>query len=371
MHRSTLCLLAVMLLVAACTRAEPPPTPTGETAWQAEWNAVLAAARKEGKVVVDVPAEVADQYRAAFRGFRERYGIEVETRAGGTAETAQVILRECAVGRQSLDVVLGGMSEALEVYPQGCLAPIRPRLLLPEVTAPIGWRDGVLKFNDPEDQYFLQLGESVYGPPIINTERLKPEDVASSRDLLKPEYPGKIASFDPRRAGAGRSDATYFLRVLGPEFIRQLYREQEVASTADHRQLAEWVARGVYWIGLGHVERGVEPLRQEGLPIGIAVLRDAPGYVVGGSTVLKLVKGAPHPNAATVMVNWMASREGQKVMMEIIGQPTRRVDVEIPDRVPWYRIPTAGVSYVDEYDFDTYVNKRPEAARVLTDLLGR
>ena len=45
--------------------------------------------------------------------------------------------------------------------------------------------------------------------------------------------------------------------------------------------------------------------------------------------------------------------------------------MEIPDSVPWYRIPKDGVSYLDEYDFDTYVNKRPEAARVLTELLGR
>jgi ABC-type Fe3+ transport system substrate-binding protein len=103
----------------------------------------------------------------------------------------------------------------------------------------------------------------------------------------------------------------------------------------------------------------------------VAFLQDAPGYVVGGTTVIKMVKDAPHPNAATVVLNWMASREGQKAMMEIIGQPSRRTDVEVPDSVPWYRVPKPGVEYHDEYEFDTYVNKRAEAARILTELLGR
>jgi ABC-type Fe3+ transport system substrate-binding protein len=313
---------------------------------------------------------VVDQYRAAFRPLRDRFGFDVEARAS-TPDTPQVLLRECSVGRQSLDLILSGMSEAVEVYPRGCLTPVRPRLILPENTDPANWRGGRLKFNDPDDAYFLQLGESIYGSVIVNSERLKPSDITSSRDLLKPEYKGKIAGFDPRRAGAGRSDATYYLRVLGPDFVKGLYLDQAMTSVADHRQLAESVARGAYWIGVGHVERGVEPLRREGLPIEIAVMNDAPGYAVGGTTVVKLVKDSPHPNAATVMLNWMASREGQKVMMEVIGQPTRRTDVEIPDTVPWYRIPKDGVDYLDEYDFDTYVNKRPEAARILTELLGR
>jgi ABC-type Fe3+ transport system substrate-binding protein len=364
----------VLLALAACAPggAAPAAKPAAESrpAWQQQWDDVSAKARQEGKVVIEVPAEVVDGYRVAFRSLRERFGFDIEARPS-TPDTPQVLLRECAVGRQSIDLLLSGMGEAIEVYPKGCLAPVKPRLILPEVTDPANWRGGVLKFNDPEDAYFFQVGESIYGPVIINSERLKPEDIASSRDLLKPEYKGKIAGFDPRRAGAGRSDATYFLRVLGPDFVRALYLDQGMTTTADHRQLAEWVARGVHWIGVGHVERGVEPLRREGLPIQVAALQDAPGYAVGGTTVLKLVKDSPHPNAATVLLNWMASREGQKLMMDVIGQPTRRTDVEIPDSVPWYRIPKDGVSYLDEYDFDTYVNKRPEAARVLTELLGR
>ncbi len=347
--------------------AAPPPAGVS-----AEWDAVLVRAREEGRVVIDVPPEVGDKYRGAFQVIPERFGFMVEVRTTGTADTAQLILRECSVGRQSLDVVIGGMSEAFEVLPRGCLAPVRPLLLLPEAADPAYWRDGVLKFNDPEGQYLFQLGEYVSGVLIYNTDRLKASDIATSRDLLKPELRGKIATHDPRQAGGGRGLATYFLDVLGPDYIRRLYLEQEPARTSDQRQLAEWIARGIYWVGLGGVERGIEPLRREGLPLGVTRLTDVPGYVSGGTTVLKVPKDPPHPNAATVMVNWLASREGQRVMMEVVGQPTRRIDVEPTPNIPPYRLLEPGVRYeIDDYDYEYYTRHRPEATRALLEILGR
>jgi ABC-type Fe3+ transport system substrate-binding protein len=386
-------LAVALLLVAACGGSGTPPSrtssapsapaapasqpqasaaPAAPAGAPAQWDEVVAKARQEGRVVVDVPPEVGDKYRTAFQAVGERFGFTVETRTTSTGDTAQVILRECNVGRPSLDVVLGGMSEVFEVYPRGCLASLKPMLLLPEAVDPANWREGALKFQDPEGEYLLQLGEYVTGVLIYNSERLKAQDIATSRDLLKPELKGKIASHDPRQAGGGRGLATFLLDVLGPDYIRQLYLGQEVARTSDQRQLAEWIARGVYLVGLGSVERGIEPLRQEGMPIGVTRLTDIPGYVTGGTTVLKVPKNPPHPNAATVMVNWMASREGQKVMMEIIGQPSRRVDLEPTPNIPPYRLLEPGVRYEKEdYDFDFYTRRRPEATKTLLEILGR
>src|SRR3954453_9183612 len=49
----------------AAPAARPPAAPAGQAAataepWQQQWDEVLAAAQKEGKVVVDVPGEVID-----------------------------------------------------------------------------------------------------------------------------------------------------------------------------------------------------------------------------------------------------------------------------------------------------------------------
>ncbi|HEY7064136.1 MAG TPA: extracellular solute-binding protein [Chloroflexota bacterium] len=381
-------LAVALLVVTACGGSASPPVRPGSApaattqspasdataaplSASAEWDEVLAQARQEGHVVIDVPPEVGDKYRTAFQAVGERYGFTVETRTTSTGDTAPVILRECGVGRPSLDVVLGGMSEAFEVYPRGCLSSVKA-MLLPEIADPANWREGVLKFQDPDGEYLLQLGEYVTGVLIYNSERLQSQDVATSRDLLKPELKRKIASHDPRQAGGGRGLATYLLDVLGPDYIRQLYLGQDVARTSDQRQLAEWIARGVYWVGLGSVERGIEPLRQEGLPIGVTRLTDLPGYVSGGTTVLKVPKDPPHPNAAKVMVNWMASRDGQKAMMEIVGQPSRRTDVEPTPNIPPYRLLEPGVHYEKEdYDFDFYTRRRPEATKTLLEILGR
>jgi ABC-type Fe3+ transport system substrate-binding protein len=200
---------------------------------------------------------------------------------------------------------------------------------------------------------------------------VKPKEVGSSKDLLKPQYTGKIASYDPRKSGAGQSDATYWLVQLGEDYVKRLFVDQKVVYTSDHQQLAEWIARGVYLIGLGSVDRNVEPMRHEGLPIGIvASLTDAPGYLTGGSSVLKLVKDSPHPNGATVLFNWLASKEGQEIFSQSTGHPSRRTDVSTKG-VPSHRIPILGVDYLDTYTYEFYSKKRPEISKKLTELLGR
>ena len=159
--------------------------------------------------------------------------------------------------------------------------------------------------------------------------------------------------------------------ALGEDYVKRLFVDQKVVYTSDHQQLAEWIARGVYLIGLGSVDRNVEPMRHEGLPIGIvASLTDAPGYLTGGSSVLKLIKDSPHPNAATVLFNWLASKEGQEIFSQSSGHPSRRTDVGTKG-VPSHRIPSPGVGYLDTYTHEFYSKKRPEISKKLTDLLGR
>jgi ABC-type Fe3+ transport system substrate-binding protein len=340
--------------------------------WQQRWDEVVAKARQEGKVVFAAPPEVANEYRAGLRRFTEQYGIEVETRTPGTSELPQIVVRECGVNRQTFDVLQGGMSEAFEVLPRGCIAPVKPLLILPEVADPAHWRGGFHKFNDPDGQYLFQMGEHVSGVLIYNTERVKREDLRAGRDLLKPELKGKMATLDPRVSGAGRGAATYFYEVLGPDFIRQLYLGQDLARTNDHRQLAEWIARGTHLVGIGAVDRSVEPLVKEGLPIGLTAPDDLPGYLSGGSTVVKAIKDPPHPNAQIVLINWLASKEGQRLMMEALEQPTRRVDVPVPESIPAHRLPQPGVSYeLDSYEFAYYTERRQETTRALLQILGR
>ena len=139
--------------------------------------------------------------------------------------------------------------------------------------------------------------------------------------------------------------------------------------TANHRQLADWIARGVYPIGLGAVSRAFDPLRKKGLPIGTLRFDDLPGKLTGGSGVIKLVKDSPNPNAAAVFVNWMASKEGQEIFEKHVRQKSRRLDVN--EGLDDYVMPKEGVKYHDDYAYDFYTKERPRARKRLVKLLGR
>ena len=336
-----------------------------------DWESLVTKARQERRVVLGTDVSVASFRQGITGAFAKQFGFDIELRVLEGAQLSAIAGRECAAGRPSMDVLLSGNSELISLYPKGCLAPLKPKLILAEVLEPKNWRGGFLKWNDPDGQYLLQLSEAAYGWTVVNTDQIKPGDLVTAKDLLRPEYKGKIASFDPRGGGAGQGRATYILTALGEDYVRSLYVDQKVTYTSNHQQLADWVARGVYAVGLGAVERIFEPMRKEGLPIGvIASFADAPGYLTGGSSVVKLTKDAPHPNAAAVLLNWIASRDAQEIYSQSVLQPSRRTDVNAKD-IPEYLIPKPGVKYLDSYGYEFYAKKRPEVTKRVIELLGR
>jgi hypothetical protein len=145
----------------------------------------------------------------------------------------------------------------------------------------------------------LQTAEfASFGRLLFNTDQIKPQEIRTTADLLKPKFKGKMAGFDPRISGAGQATAAYLLTVFGEDYIRKLYLGQGMVYSTNHRQLSEWVARGTYSIAVGVQERGFEPFLKENFPIKVLnSLDDAPGYLLGGSSVLKIMKETPTPMA--------------------------------------------------------------------------
>jgi iron(III) transport system substrate-binding protein len=336
---------------------------------QEDWNGILVKARQEGQVVLLTSVDRTEFRQAATSAFEKRFGIKVEFRVLMSGEATAVASRECAARRQSTDVMLGGNSEVLVLKPKGCLESLKSRLILPEVVDLKNWKGGYLKWTDPEKEHVLQTVEYVSGAVFVNTDRVKLQDVMSAKDLLKPEYRGKIASHEPRRSGSGQGKAAYYLTVLGEDYIRNLYLGQKITFSRNHAQLLDWVVRGVYWIGIGLEDERVDMFRREGFPITAVTQKDAPGYISGDSSMIKLLKNAPHPNAATVLVNWLTSKEGQEIFSRYAGRPSRRTDVDV--KVPEWLYPKPGLNYIDTEDYEYYTTKRPEVVKHLVQLLGQ
>jgi ABC-type Fe3+ transport system substrate-binding protein len=272
--------------------------------WQAnagdDWQRLLAAARQEGKVVVAGHPALATSFA---KEFERDTGIALEYLSGGPSELYQRLTREAGAGHLTLDVSIGGGAE-LTMLATGQLEPIKPKLILPGVTGGKNWIGGSIKWMDKQGQYFFQGSNWVFAWPTFNSDMIKPGDVKTWQDLLKPAYKGKIAAYDARIGGPGQGAASYVAELFGTGFVKQLYIGQEAATTRDGRQLVEWAARGLYPVVLGAVQVDIERYKSEGMKnLAVVQLEDGPGSLVGGFSVAKMPKGAPHPNAAAVFLN--------------------------------------------------------------------
>jgi iron(III) transport system substrate-binding protein len=369
-------------LLAACQApaprppgAAPPPSAAapGEPAatWEQRWTALIEAARREGKVVFSGPPtpEVRTQVSAVFK---ERFGVEVEYLGGRRGDLLTRLRSERAVGLYTVDVIVGGaQSIAVEFYPEGLLDPLRPALIHPEVTNPTKWKPGKLWFIDPEEQYALRLLNSVSPILGINTSKVDPREIRSAWDLLNPKYRGLIAQDDPTVAGSGANTAAYLHLRLGEEFLRRLYVDQQVRFTRDRRQLSDWLGRGVYPIVINPNAADVlEPLLRDGFPIEvIQSLPDLPAHVTAGSGIMVLLNNAPHPNAAKLLVNWLASREGLAIYSRAEQGLPLRVDVD----ASWareYLIPKPGVEYFDSFEWTFTISDKAPLSQKIKAWLG-
>jgi ABC-type Fe3+ transport system substrate-binding protein len=135
--------------------------------------------------------------------------------------------------------------------------------------------------------------------------------------------------------------------------------------------LADWMARGTYPISLGLTTEEVERLRRDGFRITARRdFADASGIVTAGFGLVMLLEPAPHPNAAKLFVNWIASKEGCETYNRAQLAVSTRTDVD-HSYAPDYTMPAPGVEYFDTYDWDFTVNSRaPEEINRLRRLTG-
>jgi iron(III) transport system substrate-binding protein len=369
--RLRLARLAVLVLVlAACTPAALPPSSTGpaassKTPAPSDWQTTVAAAKREGSVVMTGSPNQAFR-QAITQAFADRFGIELEYLPINQNEAAERIRREAAAGKISIDVYMCGGTALTTLLPDRLLDPLEPVLLLPEVTDPSKWADGKLKWMDAADRSMLQTSDSV---SILLYRHPQAPSITSWKDLLQSSFKKKIASLDPRRSGSGQSTAAYLLTVLGEQFGRDFYVGQEVTFSADGRQVAEWVARGVHQYGIGISERDVLQFQQLGLEIVPVFPQDGLGYISGGFSVISLVKNRLHPHAGVVLANWLASQEAQQLYERHIGQASRRTDAR-DAAVSDLSRPKPGTTYLDAYERSYYLEARPKAEQTLTTLLS-
>jgi iron(III) transport system substrate-binding protein len=343
---------------SAPTAAAPATTAPAQTSGGAapNWDQLVSAAQAEGKIVVSGPP-APDARTRLPDAFKKRFNIDMEYLAVNSSELASRIQSERAAGQYTMDVSLGGPDTVYGTFlPNKWIDPLKPQLVLPEVIDPTVWPNGTPWFRDPGGDTSLQLFNTISPIGYINTSMIDPEELRTSDDLLNPKWKGKIASYDPSVNGGGLIFGSVVYVTRGADFAKQLYQGQEVAYTRDYQQIADWVAHGSYPIGIGATPIFVAPY--QGLPLQQMVLTDIKTIVAGGYGIVSLWNQAPHPNAAKVFANWIASKEGVSTYGAIDGSAPVRTDV---DPTAWLApdlIPKSNGDYFDVFEYKYVTEQR-------------
>jgi ABC-type Fe3+ transport system substrate-binding protein len=333
--------LGIGLLIGGVQASEAQTTPAGEggsaVAGSQSWADVLAAAEKEGEVIVW--GQAGDTRREFMKhAFEKAYpGIKVDLFQPATSNTRDMrFLQEFKAGAAKVDVLVGGsMSAASSLKPVGALRPTKP-FLLPDILAPENWAGGEPLWVDPEKAFIL-VGDVQANPVLTVNDAIGKDEIQNWDDLLDPKYDGKIVMRDPAESGAGFSTTLflYYSDELGPEYVKRFFKNGRIVFSADERQNAEWIDSGRMLIGLYAKAQEVEELRKVGGTLRNVFFVKANGvplaYVTSadGMAFLPNLDPLPHPNAARVYVNWFYSKEGQQAMVDILRTASYRTDVDM------------------------------------------
>jgi iron(III) transport system substrate-binding protein len=311
--------VAVILLAASCERA------LGAEAG-IEWQRLVAAAKKEGKVVIGAPPGT-DFRNEAQAALKKRFDLDSEFIQAPGPNLMSKIVAEKQAGAVSVDAFLVGPCTGNSLLKADLFEPLAPAMILPEVRDPAKWFGGHLWADNQTGKNLLYSFVAQMTPSIYyNTQLVKPQDVRSYQDLLDPKWKGKIGLRDPRVPGGGLAMWAFLLDLKGEEYIKKL-AQQEMFVSRNARQIADALAKGNLSLTIGVGHRDFDSFLEANLPVKHLPTLKEGTYVSGGNGIVGILKGAPHPNAAKVFFNWLLSREGQELHGKTAQQPTRRLDV--------------------------------------------
>jgi ABC-type Fe3+ transport system substrate-binding protein len=318
----------VLLLVTVALAWGSLESALAQTDWKKDWERSLQEAKKEGQVVVGIPArpELRKQLEAVFK---PKFGIEMDLLTARGPQNASRIAAEYAAGVKYFDVFIGGSGTFESLVESGAVEPFDALMLLPEVKEAKNWWGGHIWEDNVSTHRFLYsfIADAGTGGFWYNTEAAKAEELRSMDDFLRPKWKGKVGFLDPRTPGSGQSIWSFLWDVKGENYLRKLL-QQDMFVSRDQRQLADALARGRLALALGVSFYTLDNFLTANLPI-----KELPTPKEGlpssnGSGVIGVVKNPPHPHAAKVFANWLLSREGQELYTKSMRQATRRLDVD-------------------------------------------
>ncbi|MFI8510224.1 ABC transporter substrate-binding protein [Streptomyces sp. NPDC085460] len=315
------CLCVAALGLGACGGENEPvrvvaPAVAGSAEEAGGMDALVAAAKKEGTLHTTTLLRHWANYGGLMDGFEKKYGIEiVNSNPFGSSQQEIEDIRRNRGKANAPDVLDLGDAFAQSAAREGLLAPYR-------VAA---WDSVPPNQKDPDGAWFNSYGGYVAIGCDDNRVDVCPVSFA---DLLKPEYRGMVAlNGNPTTAGSAFG-AVYAAALAnggsfddiqpGIDFFAKL---DDVGNYNRGNPNPEAIARGetpisIEWdfLNLRHVDelRGTDVRWKVSIPFDGSFSQ----YYAQA-----INKHAPHPAAARLWLEYLASTEGQNLRLSGFARP--------------------------------------------------
>lgn len=258
---------------------------------------LLKDAKKEGEVIWQLATARLEPVALVFQ--KKYPDIRVRTFFKTSREVAtQLIAEDRARDQVSIDVVSFDLQRGTPLLDR--------RIVASENWASFGvepgqiWGDG-----------FIVGGYDTVDGLYYNPVTVKGADVPKSwDDLLSP----KFANYQIATTSSGSAlAAVYYTRSQqeADAYLRKL-AAQRIAVDQNTAVMAKKFAYGEYKVVVGSLGR-MEELKKSKIPAAIAPF----GPVIAIRRGLVTLRKSPHPNAARLLMVWLASKEGRRALREV------------------------------------------------------
>ena len=279
-------------------------------------DALIAAAKSEGKLnVIALPRDWAN-YGALLDAFAAKYNIKIDSaNPDGSSQDEVNAVKQLGSTSRAPDVLDVGMAVALANT--DLFAPYKVQT----------WDDILTSQKEPTGLWFQDYG----GFMSIGYDSAKVPEIKNFSDLEGAAFKGKVAlNGDPKQANA----------ALNGVMMANL----AVGGTIDD------VSKGVDWFHklktLGNfsktqattatVKNGTTPVVFDWDYLSAAHGKDVPTWkvfvpsnaILGGYYAQAISKSAPHPAAARLWEEYLYSNEGQNLWLKGLARPVRQAAME-------------------------------------------
>jgi iron(III) transport system substrate-binding protein len=270
---------------------------------------LIDAAKREAEVVYYASMNLSEA-NAVIGEFEKRYPfIKVKLNRTGSEKLLTRVLTEARAKKTFADVIQ-----------------------TVEFSMHIFNRSGILARYTPQDNAFYPTDfkedgfwTTVYYNAYVTGYNTK---LAAARtlpktydDLLDAKWKGKLMM-----EGTKADWFAGMLQILGHErglkYMRALAKQQPSAREG-HELLAQLIVAGEGVFDINIPAASVERMKERGAPIDWIALGPVPAIMVGAGVAAQ----APHPNAAKLFLEFILSREGQK-LMQTPGRMIARSDLK-------------------------------------------